>query len=203
MSGTFVIKHPDGRYWSVDDNYQVKLGDVPALYELHDGNHIKNTATEMCIRHSYWVLVESHHDNVPGDFEWTINEDGKITSSFDGGHDVVVDGDSIKIANDGSTVYWKIIYKNNRFCMCPNIEKCTCNNPTVPIFTEPPETLVPGRVDALDVLTPEAQKIIPLEIIQKLVPPEFITPEILEKLSVTPPEPAPEAPLETPTESEN
>jgi hypothetical protein len=193
----FAIKHPDGRYWSVGENNQVILSSFPATYEFHEEKHIRNVNTGMCVRHSYWVLVESQHDNVPGDFEWTINEDGQIVSPYGGGHNVVDDGDSIKIANDGSTVCWKIVYKKNRFCMCPDIEKCTCNNPTLPIFTEPPETLIPGRVDALDVLLPEAQKILPIEIIKKLTPPEFMIPEVLEKLS-TVSDPTTEAPCPEP-----
>ena len=192
----FAIQHPDGRYWSVSADNKVVLSSFPTTYEFHDEKHIRNTGTGMCVRHSYWVLVESQHDNVPGDFEWTIQEDGQITSSFDGGHNVIVDGDDLKIANDGSTVFWKIVYKNNRFCLCPTIEKCTCNGPTTPIFTQPPEEIL-GVEEPIDVMKHEFQTAFPVEIVQKLTPPEFIIPEAMEKLASTS-EPTPEVPAPAP-----
>lgn len=208
----FLVQHPDGRYWSTGANNQVVLGSTPSTYEFHDGTHIRNCDNGMCIRHSYWVLFESLHDNTPEDFEWSITTDGQIVSTWGGGSNVVPDGDGLKIINDGSTMCWNVMYKKNRFCLCSDVNKCTCNDPVTPIFAQPPEELI-GTQEPLDVRNPEVQKIIPPEIIQKLVPPELIIPEVLQKLSPEPapeapapetaPEPAPEAPLETPAQSEN
>jgi len=198
----FAIKHPDGRYWSVGENNKIVLGPFPSMYEFHDENHIRNCDTGLCVRHSYYVLYESRHDSVPGDFEWTVTPDGQIISPYGGGSNVVADGDGLKIANDGSTTSWNVVYKKNRFCLCSDISKCTCNDPVTPIFTQPPEEIV-GTQEPLDVRAPKVQKMLPPEALVRLLPPEVILPEILEKISTpeTPselPAPAPETPSEIP-----
>jgi hypothetical protein len=224
----FFVQHPDSRYWSTGANNQVILGSTPSTYEFHDGTHIRNCDNGMCIRHSYWVLFESLHDNTPEDFEWTITTDGQIVSTWGGSSNVVPDGDGLKIVNDGSTMCWNVIYKKNRFCLCSDVNKCTCNDPVTPVLTQPLEEIV-GVQEPLDIRLPEVQKIVPPEIVQKLVPPELIIPEVLQQLSssellpeVVPeipsisepasevpapiPEvsaPAPETPLEPPAQPEN
>jgi hypothetical protein len=107
---SFKIQQPaTGLYWTVDTENNVCLGSESSLYEKDDSGHIRNMNTGLYIRHNYWVLKESELDGPEYDFEWTIEDSGRISTKFDGGYYVAPDGNTLKIIKDGFIPTWKVI----------------------------------------------------------------------------------------------
>ena len=107
----FKIQQPGtGLFWASGGD-RIRLASEGSNYEVDSAGHIRNVDTGTYIRHSYWILMDVESLGSPGyDFEWTIEESGRIYNAYDGGHYVVPDGDSLRIIPvGGAVISWVIV----------------------------------------------------------------------------------------------
>jgi len=112
----FKIKHPaTGLAWEPVSDGRIRIRQNPhgARYEIDEAGHIQNLDTGLYVRHCALMIREDPLGTPAYDFEWTIEDSGRIYNKFDGGYYLVQDGDFLKIAKTSDAVSWYIAHEDD------------------------------------------------------------------------------------------
>ena len=107
----FKIQQPGtGLFWASGGD-RIRLASEGSTYEIDPEGHIRDVSTGTYIRHHYFILVDALEVEYPEyDFEWTIEDSGRIYNEYGGGHYVIPDGDSLRITPVGGiATQWVIV----------------------------------------------------------------------------------------------
>jgi hypothetical protein len=107
----FKIQQPGtGLFWASGGD-RIRLTNEGSTYEIDSKGRIRDVSTGMYIRHHYFILMDALEVEHPEyDFEWTIENSGRIYNKYDGGHYVIPDGNSLRITPVGGAVTtWVIV----------------------------------------------------------------------------------------------
>ena len=108
---SFKIQQPGtGLFWASGGD-RIRLASEGSTYEIDSDGHIRNVDTGMYVRHHYFILMEASEIEYPEyDFEWTIEDSGRIYNKYDGGQYVIPDGNSLRITPvGGAATSWMIV----------------------------------------------------------------------------------------------
>jgi hypothetical protein len=99
-----------GLFWASGGD-RIRLTSEGSIYEIDSEGHIRDVNTGMYIRHHYYILMDASEVESPeGDFEWTIEDSGRIYNAYAGGQYVIPDGDSLRITPvGGAATSWGIV----------------------------------------------------------------------------------------------
>lgn len=83
---SFTIQHPKtGASWATNDDGKIILSSTAAsVYTVDESNYISNTNTGMCVRSQNGAMFETGHYGAMPEFEWTVGDDGFVSSTVYG-----------------------------------------------------------------------------------------------------------------------
>jgi len=109
----FTIKHPaTDLYWTPTSDSLIHLSPDGAEYEIDELGHIQNLETGLYVRHRGYIIREDPLGTPAYDFEWTIEDSGRIYNKLDGGYYVVQDGNFLKIVKTNDAPCWSMNSEN-------------------------------------------------------------------------------------------